>query len=52
MKPETTPKPSETFLNELLDHRLSTTSSVVTNSAARTTTTTTTYPSGAQTKGK
>jgi hypothetical protein len=49
MKPETTPKPS--YLNELLDNRLSTTSTSVTNSAAQATITTV-YPSGAQTKGK
>jgi hypothetical protein len=50
MKPET-PKPPATYLNELLDNRLSTTSTRVTNSAAQATTTTV-YPSGAQTKGK
>jgi hypothetical protein len=52
MKPETNPKPpAESFVNQLLDNRLSTTSVRVTNSAAQATKTTT-YPSGAQTKGK
>jgi hypothetical protein len=49
--PETTPKPPATFVNELLDYKLSTTSVRVTNSAAQTTKTTV-HPSGAQTKGK
>jgi hypothetical protein len=46
---KTAAKPPATYLNELLDHRLSTTSVSVTNSAAQATTTTT-YPSGAQTR--
>jgi hypothetical protein len=53
MKPETTPKPpaTQSFVNELLDHRLIRETVSVSNSA-QTTTKTTTYPSGAQTKGK
>jgi hypothetical protein len=48
---ETKPKPSETFLNALLDHRLIRETVSVSNSAAQTTKTTT-YPSGQQQKGK
>jgi hypothetical protein len=50
MKPETAAKPPATFVNELLDHRLSTTSVRVSNSAAQTTKTTI-HPSGGQQKG-
>ena len=42
--------PPPSFLNKMLDNKLSTTT-VSTNSAAQTTKTTT-YPAGAQTKGK
>jgi hypothetical protein len=49
--PETNAKPPATFVNELLDNRLSTTSVRVTNTAAQTTKTTI-HPTGGQHKGK
>jgi hypothetical protein len=52
MKPETTPKPPATYLNELLDNNPSgsSTSARVTNSPTRMITTV--YPCGSQTKGQ
>jgi hypothetical protein len=49
--PETTPPARESFVNQLLDNRLSTTTTRVSNSAAQATKTTN-HPSGSQQKGK
>jgi hypothetical protein len=48
---ETNPPARESFINQLLDHRLIRETVSVSNSAAQTTKTTT-YPSGAQQKDK